>query len=71
MTCGNHGRCRSESSRKQEPVPVKRYVHPICCAPASSSRCQALEEILMALERQNSLLEALCRTLGGRDGGNL
>lgn len=71
MTCGNHGRRRLESTPKREPVPVKRYVHPICCAPPSSGRCQALEEILMLLERQNSLLETLCRTLEGRGSGNL
>lgn len=70
MTCGNHGRRRADSSPRREPVPVKRYVHPICCTPASSG-CQTLEEILAALERQNALLEALCRTLEGRSGTNL
>lgn len=72
MTSASHGRRRADCSPKREPVPVKRYVHPICCTPASSNNCQAvLEEILTALERQNTLLESLCRTLEGRCRANL
>ena len=72
MMCSTHGRRRTDSSPKREPVPVKRYVHPICCTPASSGSCQAvLEEILAAIERQNALLEALCRTAERGNGANL
>lgn len=67
MTCSN--RRRSSGAPREERQPVKRYVHPIC-RPAPGG-CQTLEAILASLERQNSLLEALCRTLGGRDVENL
>lgn len=70
VTCSNRRRGSSGAASGGERTPVKRYVHPICRPPSSGS-CQMLEAILGALERQNALLEALCRSLGGQSGDNL
>ena len=64
MTCSSRGRRRADSTPKREPV--KRYVHPICPAVSTPAACQTLEAILLALERQNALLEAICRSQGGQ-----
>lgn len=68
MTCSNRRRGSGSAPGGDRPA-VKRYVHPIC-RPAPGG-CQTLEAILACLERQNVLLETLCRTVGGQNGENL
>lgn len=68
MTNSNR-RCGGSRGSKPDRVPVKRYIHPIC--QMNTGGCETLEAILAALERQNILLETLCRTLGGHGGKNL